>query len=250
MHKNVGLLKEEELVLSLNEKRVSELSRNLRYMIKEMYGLIDENSLVKAELIEGFKKPDIKVSINDDAHYISIKSGRSDVVHQENIMKFCMFLRDKGISNRTISTILYFQYGDGTKDGSGKERMSYEELIFRLKDRIKEANEELNKDRDFVWDVILRTTFKGTMDDSPLADYIYHGDVSFGVIASINQVYRHCSRRDWKFYNNLHIGPLHIRPHARYFNKPVKKEESRQKMDFAWINLNADIDYISSRYDG
>ena len=250
MHENIGILKEKEIVNALNNKKIKELSNNSKYIVKELFGIVDENEIVYASLIDGFKKPDFVITLQNESHYISMKSGRSNVVHQENIRKFCLYLHHKGISNTTISTILLFHYGDGTKDGSGKQRIEYEELLFRLKDRIKAANDELNKNKEFVWDVIVRTVFKGTLDDNIEADYLYHGDAEYGVLASKKQIYSHFLKRDWKYYSNLHIGPIHIRPHARYVNKDIKRPDSREKIDFAWINLHADIDYISSRYNG
>lgn len=38
-------------------------------------------------------------------------------------------------------------------------------------------------------------------------------------------------------------------PHARYYNKEIKSEKRRQKLECYWANLSSDISYISSRYN-
>ena len=79
---------------------------------------------------------------------------------------------------------------------------------------------------------------------------MYHGDVDYGVLASKKQIFKHFLRRDWNYYNNLHIGPIHLRPHARYVGKEIKRATSRERLEFVWVNFAEDIRYISSRYDG
>ena len=76
--------------------------------------------------------------------YVSLKSGRAESIHQEYIKNFILFLRSLGISKRTQQTILLYQYGDGTMDGSGKRRMKYHEMRTWLDERIKEAKNKLN----------------------------------------------------------------------------------------------------------
>ncbi|MFA5421911.1 MAG: hypothetical protein WC344_03885 [Bacilli bacterium] len=250
MHKNIGIRKEEDLILLLNSKTFGQLSNNGKYIIREIFNHICETSIIKCEKVEEFIKPDFRISVDNVIHYVSMKSGRSETVHQEYVKNFCLYLREQGISNRTLQTILLYQYGDGTLDGSGKERMSYNRLRLLLTDRIKEANEELNKDKEFVIRVIDRAVFKGTLSENQEADYVYHGDADYGILVSKTQLMKHCQRRDWKWMDNLHIGPIQLRPHARYIGKPIKRENSRQRLEFYWAKYSEDLDYISKRYDG
>ena len=249
MYKNPGIELEENLVRALSH-RYEELSNNMKTLVKHLFGYVEPDSEVQATIIEGFMKPDIEIKIDDESHYVSIKSGKSDIVGQEYIKDFCKYLESYGISQTTIETILLYQYGDGTTDGTGEKRFDYDELRYRLSTRIKEANEELNSNKDFVLSVIRRATFKGNKEDNIEADAIYHGNEDYGDVASIAQVMKHCNRRDWHYIKNLHIGPLHLRPHARYVDKEIKNPMNRERLEFVWVGLGADIRFISTRYDG
>lgn len=250
MHINKGIYEEEEMVLLFNNKKLSDLSNNAKHFAKEMFGHLDGEKTFISQRVGDYMKPDFSVSYGDETHFVSMKTGRSNTVHQEYVMEFCKFLRTQGISNRTLQTILLYHYGDGTLDGSGKQRMQIEKLKFLLASRIKEANAELNSKKDFVLMIIERAVLKGTREENIEADYIYHGNSDYGVLVSKTQLLKHCNRRDWKWMDNLHIGPILLNPHARYIGKEIKREKSRQRLEFSWPNFREDLEYISSRYDG
>lgn len=250
MHKNLGRLKEDEIVLALNDKKANELSHNLKHILREMFGLFDGEHIVKAGLVENFQKPDFYIEVNGVRKYVSLKSGRANKLGEEKLKSFLLFLRSKGISKRSQQTFLYNHFGDGTLDGSGKERFDYNYLRVKLANRIKELNEEFNYSKEFIKDVVIRCMFKGPVESNIEADYIYHGDVNYGTICSKTQILKHLDRRDWDFMDNPHIGPIQFRPHARYIGKEIKNEERRWEIDFWWANLGADLDYIAERYDG
>jgi hypothetical protein len=164
----------------LNEKKVCQLSNNAKYIIREIFEHPDEEAVVYAKRLDEFIKPDFYIRIGENTHYISMKSGSSNTLHQEYVKEFCIYLRERGISNRTLQTILLYQFGDGTLDGTGKERFPYEKLRFLLADRLKEANLELNRDKEFVISIINRVVFKGAREENIEADYVYHGDKDYG----------------------------------------------------------------------
>ena len=251
MPTNEGFFKEDEMVYRLNGTKIKDLSNNLRNFIHAMFGVIDDEEIVYAEKLDNFIKPDFKVTYKNESRYISMKSGRCETVHQELIKSFILFLRDLGVSKRTQATILLWQYGDGTMDGTGKKRYEYDELHVMLKERIKEANEELNESPEFVEKVMEHCIFYGTQENAIMADGVYHGDCNYGNLATRKQIIRHIRKKRFKWDNisHLHIGPLRIRPHARYVDKPIANPKSRHKVEMYWTHLDNDIEYISHRYD-
>ena len=249
MPTNLGNFKEVEVIQSLNGKKVKELSNNLRNLMTPLYGFLDEEEIVQCYKIEDFIKPDFVTVYKGEKKYISMKSGRAESVHQESISNFIAFLRSQDISQRTLETILLYQYGDGTIDGTGKQRYEYNKLRLKLDARIQDANRELNRNKEFIMKVIERCMFVGTLANAIPIDCIYFGDYRYGVVATTNQIEKHIYRKNWNWMNNLHIGPLQLRPHARYVGKEIKNPESREKVECYWANFASDIDFISERYD-
>lgn len=250
MHKNIGRLKEDEFVAAINGKRAEDLSHNLKHILREIFGLFDGNEIIKCGLVDKLQKPDFYIEYKGNKKYISLKTGRAETVPQEGLKQFLAYLRSWNLSVESQKTFLYYHFGDGTMDGSGKERMAYFDLIKILAPRIEALNKELNQNKDFIKDVIHRMVFKGSVDTNIQADYVYFGDVNYGVVCSEAQIFKHVDRRDWGYMDNPHIGPIQFRPHARYINSQIKKEKSRWKVDFWWANLSADLEYIAERYDG
>ncbi|MCR5693238.1 MAG: hypothetical protein K6G74_04685 [Bacilli bacterium] len=250
MHKNIGRLKEDEFVYALNNKKAGELSHNMKHILREMFGFFEESDIVKCGLVEHYQKPDFYIEFKGQKKYVSLKSGSSTVVAEEGIKQFLAYLREWNLSVDGQKTLLYYHFGDGTMDGSGEKRMDYRELIHKLAPRIVELNKELNSNKKFVKEFIYRCLFKGTQERNVEADFIYHGDVNYGVVCSKEQIFKHVDRRSWDYMDNLHIGPIQFRPHARYANTEIKREEKRWKVDFWWARLPADLDYIAERYDG
>ena len=249
MPTNQGTFKEQEMVERLNNKKISELSNNLKTLMIALFGVLDDKGLVQCKLIDGSRKPDFVIIYKGQKRYISMKTGRAEVVHEEYIDTFITFLRSLGVSERTLETMLLYQYGDGTIDGSGEDRYNYNLLRVMLDTRIKEANEELNKDKELLIKVIDRCVILGTVEDPIPIDAIYFGDYVFGEVATKRQILRHIKIKNWDWMNNLHIGPIQIRPHARYIGKEIKNPMYRKRTECYWANLSSDISYISHRYD-
>ena len=250
MPMNDGILKEDEVVHALNNKKTSELSNNMKSFVRSLFGVLDDKKIVKCYKVDDINKTDFVVEYDGRRRNVSMKSGRAVVVHNEIIGNFIEFLRNNGVSQRTLDTICLFQYGDGTTDGSGDhERLGYSEVVEGLRDRIEEANKELNSDMDLILDVLDRCVFKGSNYDNIMADCVYFGDKDYGIVATRNQFIKNTKRRGFDYYSHLHIGPLLLRPDARYVNKEISYERKRNRIVAYWPNLREDIEYMSKRFN-
>ena len=250
MSVNQGLIKEDEMIVSLNFKKYSQLSNNLKHLVSSLFGAVDENDVITCTKVEDFQKPDFLIKCNDKTRYVSMKSGKALIVHNETFDSFISFLKEKNISEKTLETIALFHYGDGTVDGHNEEnRKPYEELVYELKDRIKEANKELNKDIDFILEVVNRCVFKGSKKDNIEADCVYVGDREYGVLATKKQFVKNIYRRGFDYFTHLHIGPLLFRPHSRYINRKIEDQRNRNRIVASWPHLREDIEYMSKRYN-
>ena len=246
---NDGLLREDEVVFDLNNRKIKDLSNNMHTLVRNLFGVLDEENYIKCYKVDDSFKTDFVIEYGDDKRNISMKSGRAEIVHNEILANFIEFLRGLGISEKTLETIKLYHYGDGTTDGSGQKRLGYKDVVNMLGDRIKEANSELNASLTFVEKVVKRCVFKGSYEENLEADAIYFGDRNYGIMATKRQIMKHLSKRGFDFYNNLHIGPLLLRPDARYVDRDINYERKRQRIVAYWPHLNADIDFISRHYN-
>ncbi len=246
---NKGLLKEDEFVYFLNNKKPDVLSNNLKDLMQSLFGIVDPSKKIKCEKTFNYIKPDIVITHRKIEKAISIKSGKSQVVHCEQIKPFILFLRSLGVSAKTQQTILLFLYGDGTMDGRGEKRYSQQDTCYMLKNRIKEANRELNSNLDIIKKFVCRVMFDGVDPEARKADAIYSGDVNYGVVVTKDQMLKHLEVKDWSFYDMLHIGPIALSAGARYVDKPVKSEKKRNTIECYWPRFALDMDYISKRYN-
>ena len=114
MPMNYGFLNEEEIVHRIDGKRIEELSHNLKNLLRDLYGVLDDEEIVHCQRTDDYIKPDIVIDYKNEKRYVSLKCGRSNIVHSEYVKNFVLFLRELGISKRTQQTILLYQYGDGT----------------------------------------------------------------------------------------------------------------------------------------
>lgn len=245
---NYGTNFEDDFIESINTKKYFNLSENMKQVIKTMFPNVKEENQIVAEKCDPYGKPDIKVTIGDLSHYVSLKTNTAKHIHSEELSIFIKQLTNFNISSKTLDTIRKFHYGDGTLDGTGNIRMTYDELFPTMIKEIKEANEELNEFNEHVVKLVDKFVFIGNNESRPSADFIYHGSLKFGVICSRKQVLKHLRRRNYDFMRNLHIGPIQFHPYARYASFKEKHPYKRDIVNFVWVNFISDLEYISNHY--
>ena len=246
---NTGLQNEDELVKSLNHKKIKDLSGNLQNLIRFIFKEKTANVRLKCKLTDNYIKPDIVITCEKEDAYVSIKNARSSQLHTENIKSFILFLRSIGISTETQKTILYYHFGDGTLDGSGKARKNYHDVFNWLKDKIALANQELNDRFEIIEKVVDRVIFQGVDLTAMAAEYIYSGDIDYGIVISKRQMMTYLKKKTWSFYDNLHVGPILLRPHARYADRAIVSDDRRNHVCCYWPKFGEDVKYIDRHYN-
>lgn len=247
MYNNYGLENEVLIRDSFNNKTYLDLNENLKKIAELLFPEIRPNDGFTCALTDNYIKPDIVLSCRGRDCFISIKTSNSKFMHTENINSFIEFLRGLDVSEETLETILLFQFGDGTIDGTGEKRMNYTEVYVWLGDRIKKANFELNERHYLIEKVVERVMFQGVDRIADSAEYIYVGNVDYGNIVSKRQVKALLRRNDWHFYDNLHIGPIMIRPHARYAGRTIVSDDRRKHIMCSWANFESDVLYMKRK---
>ena len=249
MPSNFGIFTEEEMAMAINNKRVCELPKNLRYTLFRIYGPLEEEEIVHADRLRNHMKPDIWVEYKGIKKYISIKSGRATELHQEKLETFVPFLKQKGLSEESCKFLKEYCYGDGTDDGSGEQAYEFVRLKEHFRERSALFNKEVISKPDLVNEVLYRCIFGGAIQNGIEADYIYFGDAEYGNIMSWKQLKKHTSFRTWGFMDNPHFGPLQFKAKIRGQARNPEKEYLRHCVELWWANLEPDLRFISNRYN-
>lgn len=232
-------------VATLNKKKVGDLNDNLKEIVHFIFPKAKPDDVIFCDICNRYSKPDIYLNIAGEMKYVSLKSGRSDSVHFENIKSFIKFLRELGVSERVLKIILLFHFGDGTLDGNGKKRYSLENLMPKIKDLLNEANEELSQ-KNIREKALKRFFFDGNENRKISVDYVFYGDKKYYVYCSRKELEDFVLKRRFKHINTLHIGPMTIQPYLRDVNRKSKHPEKRQIIQVKWHYLLTDIERISS----
>lgn len=249
MNTVVGIENEENFVKSIDNKTYFELTKHLQYFLHYLFPVINDSVKFHCFQTRNFCKPDVCISLESEMRYVSLKYGECETVHNENIITFKKFLEENGISKEAINTYLLYHYGDGTTDGTGKRRLGSVEVRFHYEKEIIKLNEELNKSKDFVKKFAERVMFQGVNPQANCAEYIYHGDIDYGVFMSKYQMMQHLDKKNYDYMTScVHIGPFVVRPHARYSNKAIRNEEHRHTVVVNYPKIIQDIMYIFPRY--
>ena len=234
------------LVKKLNNKRICDLEKSLKDLLQKSFPKVSEQETIQSDICNRYSKPDIYIKVGKEIRYISLKSGRSDSMHFENIKTFILFLRELGVSKETQRTILYFHYGDSTLDGTGIKRYSFEELFPLISKRLKTANLELMQ-KGIIEAALKRFVFVGTEDRKIQVDEIWYGDNNYYLSITKRELTDFVLSKTFKHINTLHIGPMTIQPYLRDVNRKSRNQFKRQTIQVKWHYLLTDIEKIIAK---
>ena len=239
---------EDSIIRELDGKTYYQLDQNYRNIIDTLWEFPDKDEIIHCENTKNCIKPDVMITYKGERKGLSIKSGNAHVVQTQYVKTFAKFLYDHGVSKETLKTLLLVHYGDGTCNGTGKERLEHQEVYTLLKDRVKAANDELNNNFELMKEVVDYCIFDGVDPEADKAEAIYFGDEVFGYCANRYQFHKWIDRKPWTYMNYLHVGPIMIRAHARYAKKKILDPDAREHCTLYLPNLANDVAYVSRHY--
>lgn len=86
--RNEGFNIEYDIVNTINGKKFIDLPHNLYHMVKEIFGKLDDSKIIFAYRVDGFNKADIAIVVDNVTKYVSVKTARAEVVHQEFLLQW------------------------------------------------------------------------------------------------------------------------------------------------------------------
>ena len=244
--KNNGLKNEQEIIEYINTKKYTDkMNSNMSNFIKSIFEFDISGITIKAYKFADNYKPDIIITAKGFSKYISIKSGENNSVHQEHIYSFVNFLKENGIKENEINTLLNFHFNDGTKNGSGKARKCATDFIENNQDLIQKINTYFNIQK-MIEIATNRILFKGEYHNIPSADYIYYGNVEKGLWANREEIINFMISSK-TFSSSIHISKLYYQSLHRNLKFDKYFEYKRYYVQFKWYSIREDLNFIMSK---
>lgn len=234
-----GFQNELEFVYALNNKKFQNISFTLQEFLLALYGNIKPNEIIYVKLNYEKQKSDMSIWVRDIEKRVSIKKGIKNSVHVESLNSFIQFLKIHKMPSELIEKLLYYHYGDGTINGTGKNRVSSEEYRKLHQSEIDEINAFFNR-KDIIKEAINRFVLIGNCDTKSI-DVILYGvveDFLWITKEEINEVIlsNHNIRA-----SGVHFGSLFYQPMTRCLNYNSKYEKMRHNIQIKWYHLSDDI---------
>lgn len=242
---NVGKQNELNILKCIDGKEVGSLPAHFQKGILQMYKVVSKNDVVKATKYSDWdgNKPDIKIELTNHDKYlnISIKTGWTPSLHQENFYSFLNFLRTLQISNETINTLIFYHHADDTYDGTGVDKLRFDQFREKYKERIAKASEELSQEH-IVKAVAYRAIIAGREEKRMKVNYLYHGTEVDGFFVHREDLLNKITSVGREKYTALHFGPMVYV--AKIPNKCDQYGNKYQYAQLIWPKMDEDLKKI------
>lgn len=234
-----GFQNEDEFVKYLNNKTINNLNPIFQDLIFDLYGNISEKEIIKCQLNPNKQKADILLNIANIQKGISIKKGVKNSVHIEPVNQFINFLIECKIPKNIINEVLLYHYGDGTIDGSGKERISSTEYKLNNQKKLDLINKYFNE-KEILIKAVDRFVLTGNNSEKPI-DAIIYGVIDDFIWINKNEIIDIILSNRHRERTGLAFGSLFYQPMNRCLNYNPKYEYARNYIQIKWYHLSDDI---------
>jgi len=238
--KNSGFQNEQKIIKYLQNKRFSELNKNFKKFINNSFS--KQSGTIFCQQEGGINKSDIKITIADESHTYSIKSGKGNSVHQESIESFIEYLKKEHQLTSTLEKyLLQFIWADETTDGSGEVKNRRSSKQFRKK--YPHIISEIQKYFESIKEPLLRRFIIEGVSSTSSAEFIYYGTEKKGICCKSEKVIEWLSKHDSRA--TLHIGKLSFQAWNRNLKGKVKAEKKRGIIQVKWGGIKKDLRKIA-----
>ena len=245
--KNItGYENEEEFVSYLNGKQVGRVYPNFLDLLYKLYGYLDYQDYIECWVNKSKRKADIYIKINGYVRGISIKKGIKNSVHTESIGTLVSFFREIGIGENTIKKFLYYQYADGTINGTGKIRISSSLYREKHQKEIDEINKAFN-DEKYINAFVNRFVLQENKSEYEV-DAIIYGAVEDFIWITKEEIYYIMRKHLKDEIASLHVSLLTLQPMTRNLNYNLKYESCRNQVQVKWYNIFDNIIEVMAFY--
>lgn len=240
---NYGYQNEYDFVELFHNKHLHELDDNSKKFICELFGdVINDNEPIKCWKNRMVQKADIFIRYGNHIKNISLKCGKSNSMHHEQVQEFKRYLGNLGIPYKVIDKYMDYHYGYA-KDSNGKydysKVLSADEYKTIYQDEIDIFNNAINKTRIIV-DMIDRFIIRGRNSDYDI-DALVCGTVNDYVWIMKYDLYDLILSKRALDYTSPHIACMTIGPKKRNLNGDSKNYKDRYLVCVRWNFIRESI---------
>lgn len=239
---NYGYQNERDFVSLFNNKHLCDLDSNSQLFFKDLFGdILDNTEMIKCWKNTMNQKADIFIRYKNYVKSISIKCGKSNSVHHEQLQEFERYLGKLGIPYKVIDKYVSYHYGY-KKDVNGKTNyghlLSSEEYKKLYQNELDIFNSYVNKTR-IVIDMVDRFIVRGRNSDYDI-DFLIYGTVEDYVWISKYDLYDLVLSKRCLHFTSPHVACMTIGPQKRCIisNSNLK---DRYLVAIRWNFLREDI---------
>lgn len=240
---NYGYQNEYDFVELFNNKYLKELDNISQLFLKELFGtIIDNDEKIKCWKNKMVQKVDIFIKYKNYIKGISLKCGKNNSIHHEQIQEFKRYLEKIGISYKTIDKYVGYHYGY-MKDENGNtdfsKLLSSEEYKKLYQTEIDIFNNAINKTKIIV-DMVDRFIIRGKNSDYDI-DALICGTVDNYVWIMKYDIYDLVLSKRCLNFTSPHIACMTLGPQKRNLNGTSKNVKDRYLVCARWNFLKEDI---------
>lgn len=239
---NYGYQNELDFVELFNNKCFFELDNNSQKFLKELFGDINGDDIIKSWKNKNVQKMDIFIKCKNYIKNISQKCGNSNSIHHEPLQEFKAYLEKLAIPYKTISKYVSYHYGY-LKDNEGNidffKLLSSEEYKEYYQEEINIFNASINKTRIIV-DMIDRFVIRGRNSDYDI-DALVCGTVDNYVWLMKHDIYDLILSKRCLEFTSPHIACMTIGPKKRNLEGNSKNVKDRYIVCVRWNFIKEDI---------
>ena len=240
---NKGFRKEIFFIKKFNEKYFHQFNDcDKKFLLDIKFENYQNQYFVASKPQAAREKTDVIIS-SSIGHKVnlSIKSGKNNSVHQEDINKFCKFLIDSGFDNQEIKNMLFFHWSDNSLDNSGEFR--YGATRFRKKNDVSFA--KLIHSFSRIEQAVLKRIFLGENTKYTPNYLVYMAEnLKISQWHMDDVIKFHLNLKDDKHI----VGNLGFQAWNAVLNRNIKTEPRRNSIQFKWTKISDDMEsYFESK---
>ena len=240
---NYGYQNEVDFVSLFNDKYLYELDDNSQIFLKELFNSsIDNDEIIKSWKNKVNQKADIFIKYKNRIKSVSLKCGKSNSVHCEQIQEFRRYLEKLNIPYKIIDKYVSYHYGymkDENNNTDFSRQLSSDEYKELYQSEIDVFNESINKTRIII-DMIDRFLVRGRNSDYDI-DALVSGTIDDYVWIMKYDLYDLILSKRGNEHTSPHIACMTIGPKKRNLDGESKNSKERYLVCVRWNFLKESI---------